>query len=103
MTSSWHGRVSAQEGRSPLHGIANSGRHRNGCYGADFNYPQGENSLSFFQTVEVGLVFIRGSAFCVYSWFYFVGFQNLNFISVHTASIPSDHLIFFPSSMERGL
>ena len=48
-------------------------------------------------------VFIRGSAFCVYSWFYFVGFQNLNFISVHTASIPSDHLIFFPSSMERGL
>ena len=55
MTSSWHGRVSAQEGRSPLHGIANSGRHRNGCYGADFNYPQGENSLSFFQTVEVGL------------------------------------------------
>ena len=49
------------------------------------------------------LVFIRGSAFCVYSWFYFVGFQNLNFISVHTASIPSDHLIFFPSSMERGL
>jgi len=56
MTSSWHGRVSAQEGRSPLHGIANSGRHRNGCYGADFNYPQGENSLSFFQTVEVGLI-----------------------------------------------
>ena len=55
MTSSWHGRVSVQEGRSPLHDIANSGRHRNGYCGADFNYPQGENSLSFFQTVEVGL------------------------------------------------
>ena len=62
MTSSWHGRVSAQEGRSPLHDIANSGRHRNGYCGADFNYPQGENSLSFFQTVEVGLTVIFSNA-----------------------------------------
>ena len=46
---------------NPLHDIANSGCHRNGCCGADFNYPQGENSLSFFQTVEVGLVLISGS------------------------------------------
>ena len=68
MTSSWHGRVSAQEGRSPLHDIANSGRHRNGYCGADFNYPHGENSLSFFQTVEVGLKVTIGVLAILHTW-----------------------------------